>query len=65
MRNYLNAELYRLLHSKSLFGFIFGCVLILFLSLIFGEMTIMGSGEGMLLDTPVSYTHLDVYKRQQ
>ena len=50
MRNYLNAELYRLLHSKSLFGFIFGCVLILFLSLIFGEMTIMGSGEGMLLD---------------
>lgn len=50
MLNYLKAELYRLVHSKSLIGFILGSVFILFLSMIFGEMTIMGSGEGMLLD---------------
>lgn len=50
MLNYLRAELYRLLHSKSFIGFILGCLLILFLSMIFGEMTLMGSGEGMLLD---------------
>ena len=50
MLNYLKAELYRLVHSKSWIGFILGSVFILFLSMIFGEMTIMGSGEGMLLD---------------